>query len=495
MNNTKKILSGLLALTMTAGLTACGGGDTGTADNGGAGDAAETTTAEVTTTTQVTVEANTEELKDDEVAVIENAMTQLQDVELENKEIKWLAHYTKNPGGDGQSKTVGLELFERKYGGKVIDYTTTWEERWDHLSKYVLGGEGIDFWPGDDTYNFPKGVVNGMFQPVDDYIDLNSPIWQNTKTAMETFNFGGKHFSLITNVTAEQVVIYDTTTLEANGLDDPWELYKEGNWNWDTFKQMLVDYVDVENEQYGLDGWYLEKSLYLSAGVPTVQSVDGQLVCNLSDPTVEKAQNFGYELFTNGLVMDLEQFEWNIQPQLMGEGKELFLLWGTWGISGDPSTWWCGIKPENVGIAPVPSPADSDPWQSATMAGYALLKGASNPQGVALFAECDIVANNDEGAIAVADRKKMDDSGWSEDLIAREKEINALAAKYPVYELATGCSQDIAAYTTEGGSNVGTRAAYHGTDWATTRESLADPIGLMVSEVNNELQAKIAEFN
>ena len=74
-----------------------------------------------------------------------------------------------------------------------------------------------------------------MFQPVDDYIDLDSDIWSKTKTAMELMNFGVKHYEFVTDVTAEQVVIYNTQTIEENGFDDPWELYKEGKWNWDTF--------------------------------------------------------------------------------------------------------------------------------------------------------------------------------------------------------------------------------------------------------------------
>ncbi len=34
----------------------------------------------------------------------------------------------------------------------------------------------------------------------------------------------------------------------------------------------------------------------------------------------------------------------------------------------------------------------------------------------------------------------------------------------------------------------------HGTDWASTRESIADTIIMLVDEVNTELQAKVAEM-
>ncbi len=484
MNNIKKIFAGLMALSMMAGLTACG-------NNDGSSDATSEETT--TTTTAKTVAVNTEELKEDEAAALEDTMSQLQDVELENKTIKWLAHYDLNPSSNGASKSVGLEMFEKKYGGEIQYYPTTWENRFNDLSTYVLGGEGIDFFPGDDTANFPKGIVSGMFQPVDDYIDMNSAIWQNTKDAMELLNFGGKHYEFITTVTAEAVVIYNKATIEANGLDDPWDLYEAGEWNWDTFKQMLLDFVDEDSDQWGLDGFWAEKALFLSAGVPSVQSVDGNLVCNINDATVEKAMNYQYDLYTNGLVFPREQFAWSEQPSFMGEGRQLFYICGAWTVQAAPETWSTSIDPEDLGLAPVPSPADSDPWQGATLGGYALCKGAQNPEGVALFAECQIIGSNDESAVAISDRKAMDDYGWSQELIDKNKAINEIARQYPIVDLATGCSTDIASLTTDGGDAIGLRAALHGVDWATNREAIADTVIMLVDEVDQNVKAKQAE--
>lgn len=480
--NTKKALAGIMALSLTAALTACGG----------SGESTETT-AEVTTTTKATVAVNTEGLKTEEQEALDTVMEQLVDTELENKEIKWLGNYDLNPSGDGASKKVEVEMFEQKYGGTIKYYPTVWEKRFDELSKYMMSGEGIDFYPGDDANNYPSGIINGRFQPVDDYIDLDSAIWQNVTAAMDLFTFGGKHYQFVTGVVAEQVVMYDKSTLEAQGLDDPWELYEKGEWNWDTFKEMLLEFVDPDAGQYGLDNWFNEKALFLSAGVPTVSLKDGRLVCNVNDATVEKAMNFQYELYQNGLVFPLEQYSWNIQPQFMGEGSELFWLNGMWGVQGDPSTWTIQVAPENLGIAPVPSPAGSDPYQSAVISGYALCKGAANPEGVARFAECTILANNDPATIAINDRKAKDDSKWTDEIIERYKEINEITRQYPVVDLAAGCSSDIASITTDGGSQMGTRAAFHGTEWSTMREAIADTLTMLVGEVDDQLQEAIAE--
>ncbi len=248
----KRLLAGVMALSLAAGFTACGSTE----------EASDNTTEAATTTgtTAATVEINTEGLKEEEQSELEIAMAKLPDRELEDTEIKWMSHYDLNPSTTGESKKVELEMFEQKYGGTVTYYPTTYENRYNGLSTYILGGESIDFF-GEDTYNFPKGIVSGMFQPIDDYIDLDSELWQQFSNAMDVFEFNGKHYQFVTNVYAEQVCLYNKATIEENGFDDPWELYENGEWNWDTFREMLLQFVDEDSGKYGLDGWYNEKSI------------------------------------------------------------------------------------------------------------------------------------------------------------------------------------------------------------------------------------------
>lgn len=485
MKNFKKTLAGISALTLTLSMTACGGDSS---SNGGSSSSADEITA--TTTTAATVELNTATLAEEDAATLEEvADKELRDVELENKTIKWLAHYDINPStAKGDSEAVNISLFKSKYGGEIQWYSTTWNTRYSDLSTYVLGGEGIDFFPCD-TAALPKGVVSGMFQPVDDYIDLNSPLWQDVSEAMEIYNFNGKHYELVNSVTAENIVIYNKQTISEQGLDDPWELYQAGEWNWDSFEKMLEQFVDPDADQVGLDGYWNEKALLLSAGVPSVEAVDGHLVTNLNDPTIEKAMNWMYGLYNKGLVMDMSLYDWSEQPQFMGEGKELFYIIGAWAVQSNPDTWNTKIPVENLGLAPVPSPEGSDPYQAATLDGWVICKGAANPEGVALFSECTRLANTSDDAIAIGDKKAKEDFQWTDELIAINKEINELARKYPVVDLATGVSTDVASLTTDGGSQIGLRAAFHGVEWATNREEIADVVDMLVQEVDDQLTA------
>jgi hypothetical protein len=499
MKKVNKILSGALSVALIAALSACGAPaaqtDAGGTTAGGTDAAADTTTSqEVVTTTVATVEINTSTFALNEQEAIEAAVSKIPDVELENTEIKWLAHYDPFHANDaGQPKSVGLELFEKKFGGTIKWYETTWSWRWDDLSTFVLGGEGIDFFAGDDEGGLPMGVVNGMFQPVDQYINIDDPIWDASRSGMEATKFGDKQYALVNSVNSRFVLAYSANTIEENGLEDPYEQWKNGEWNWDTMKASLLDFCDVENEMYGLDGWWFERGLFCTTGVPMVDIVDGQLVCNINSPEVEKVMDYGYDLWQNGLIMDKSLAGFTETPAHMGEGKQLFYVVGYYQFTQSPEVWPTKIAPEDLRIVPVPGPAGQETEYTTTrLDGYFITKGAANPMGVVALTYCDIVGMEDEGVQAVARRQRVTDYQLSDLVMDTNDEINEIARANPVVEYAAGVSNDVMQLTTDGGETVGIRASFHGTEWATTREATADAVIMLVDEVNTTLQGILA---
>ncbi len=173
----------------------------------------------------------------------------------------------------------------------------------------------------------------------------------------------------------------------------------------------------------------------------------------------------------------------------MGEGKELFFICGTWTLMADPSTWECGIAPEDARWVPIPCPADAEEiYQPATAGGYCLCKGASNPLGVALYVECELVAGLDEETKAINRQKQKDDYQWSDILIEQLEEINKQAKEHPIVEMAGGVSSDLSSLLTDADTE-GIKASMHGTDWPTTRDTMNDTVVTMVDEFNAELSA------
>ena len=144
MKNVKKAIAFISALTLMGTFTACGRTDSSTSSK-----SAETS-AETSATTETTPAKELDE--DDKAAVAE--MDIGDDEKLENGTVKWLSFWDLNPA-NGKPKSVELELFETKYGGKIEYIPTTYENRYIDLSNLVLGGTAPDLFPAADLDTFP----------------------------------------------------------------------------------------------------------------------------------------------------------------------------------------------------------------------------------------------------------------------------------------------------------------------------------------------------
>lgn len=473
MKNLKRILSGFTALALACGLTACGGD----------GAANET---EATTTT-ATVPINTEPLSEEDANKVGEVADTLTG-ELENKTIKWFSFYDPfHATGSGNTKALSLELFETKYGGEIEYIETTWQNRFNDLSTKIIGGDGIDFIAGGDLDSFPKGVPSGMFQPYDSYIDWENPLWAEQKELNDKFVLNDNHYIMCLQATSGQVVYYNRSTIENLGFDDPAELLENGEWTWDSFKNMLMDYCDVENEQYGLDGWFNEQPLMLTCGVPSVEMKDGKLVHNISDPNLERVMNFMSDLNKNGLVLDKNLFNWTVHNEFIGEGKELFYISGIYEVESASELWSKVFgEPEDVMFVPLPKDPQADKYYlPAGLEAYMLCKGAQNPEGVARFMECCLAANSDERTQEIAVEKRRNDFGWTEEMIEMYDKITEMSRENPVYDLHSGCPTDL--YDILDSGEYGIRAAFAGLDWATVREALYEVLDVYITEFNAEI--------
>ncbi|MCM1330517.1 MAG: extracellular solute-binding protein [Ruminococcus sp.] len=477
MKNFKKIIAAAVALSSVMSLAACG-------------DGGSDSTPETTTTTAITVAINSETLAAEEQQQVADAASLLPDVELENKNIKWFSFYDPfHPTTSGNTKSISLELFEEKYDGTIEYIPTEWGKRFDDLSINIMGGTGIDFIAGGDLDSFPRGVPIGQFETYDEYVDFDSELWSTVKKANDMFVINGGHYLMITQVTGGSIVVYNRQTIENYGFDDPAELFANGEWTWSAFKNMLTEFVDNDEGRYGLDGWFNEKPLMLSGGVPPLELRDGKLVSNLYDERLEKAMNFMYDLNKNGLVLDKNIMGWNVHPEFIGQGTEIFYIDGTHVLESAPEIWTETYgAAEDVMFVPIPKMDDSDTYYiNAGMEAFMLCKGAQNPEGVARFMECCIAAALDENAAAIADRKSKEDYGWSDEMIEMKHTIAQMAKENPVYSIHTGVGSELSSMLDSG--DQGIRAPFYGTEWATVRESLADATDTYIEEFNASLEA------
>lgn len=472
--NFRKTAAFCTALCITASMTACGS----SGDDSEHGYLLDDTT----TTTAFTVELNTETLAPEQDAQVNDLADSLTG-ELENKTIKWLSFYDPwHPTGFGNTKPVSVELFEKKYDGVIETYSTTWANQYSDLSTFILGGEGIDFFPAAEAV--PKCVLSGMTQSYDDYVDWTNPLWESVSGLNDMFAVGGKHYLMACQATEGYVVYYNRKTIEALGFDDPKELYENGEWTLEKFKEMLLDYVDPDSEQYGLDGWFNATPLYLASGVPSVSLSDGKLVNNMMDPAFERAMQYQYDLNKNGLILDKSLFNWQPQIQYIGEGKELFYIGGLYEIEQSPDIWTKNFgSAEDVFFVPVPKDEKADKYYyNAEIDCYNLCKGAGNPEGVARLMECVIASYYDENAQQISNEKHKSDYGWSDEMLEMKAEVKRITTENPVRDIYGGLPTETANVISDA-----INQPLQGNDWYSVRDSVYDTVEVGVNDANDQI--------
>ncbi len=405
---------------------------------------------------------------------------------LENKTIKWMANWDINPDATGKNTPIELAIFQSRYGGNVKYYNVDWNTRYDSLANAINGGEGIDFFPAGDLDAFPKGALKEMFVPIDDYVDFNDPLFKDVKDVSDMFEWKGKHYVFVNDISGDYcVIIYNRDTMEENGLEDPAELFAKGEWTWDTFQKQLQQFVDVDNEQYGIDGWWYEAGLSATCGVPYIGLEDGKLVNNLKDPAIERLQNWMYELGTANYV-SIDEHGWKEMPNYIGEGKELFYPCGAWALYSEKAQWSADFG-ENVMFVPMPKDPNSDKYYiPCGLDGYLMVKNGQNPEGVAKFAACKRMAITNERAAEIATQQLYDDYGWTDEMVEMLHKCHEMAKENPYYDFYRAVSEDVTDLL-DSNEAGGIRAASKGMyQWSESLGAVNAAIDAYLDDYNNQ---------
>ena len=429
MKKCKQLLAMAVAVMSVMSLGACGNSDSSAAVSSNPGVALDSEKAEQ----------------------LESAVEDVDwgNTELANTTLKWLAHYDINPA-DGKTEDPAIKLFKDKYNGSIEWVQATWETRYTKLASLVSSNDSPDMFPSGDMDAFPRGAIAGMFQPIDDYVDLSTEYWSDVKNACDVFTVGGKHYVAVIEVVPDIVCIYNTTFVEEHGYEQPADLYAEHEWTWDKMREMAIDFSDVDKEMYGFDGWWWWKAFSHTTGVPIVGYENDQLTNNLENADILKAENYIYDLTKANVKYPAHLNNWHVRGPNdegtigLGQGLTLFCPCGLYEIEDAPAnTELMGdISAGEVMFVPMPSQDGSDPYMQSRASGYLLVAGSKNPEAFAAFMLCSRVATMDESVKAIYLSTLTEDYGWTQEMIDMREECYRLAAEKPVFEFGDAISQE-----------------------------------------------------
>ena len=419
--------------------------------------------------------------------------------------IKWFAWYDSFHNYDeDEVVNTGYFTFKEKYGCDIEWVETTWAARFDELANLILGGTPPDFYPSSNE-TFPTYAIKGMFQPVDDYIDYNDPLWADMKDFVDKyFSLGGHRYIIATDNGFESVVPYNRRVIEEWGFDDPAELYYNDEWTWDVFYDMCLDFTDPDDDRYAIDGWAYSGAIMDSCGTQIV-SLDletNQYVSHVDDPRLERAAELLYNLSKNECIYPLWNNGWatrngtDNEGSGVKEGLTLFYIRGTWAFTGtveEISNNWGDVSQGELMFVPMPRDpqGDGNYYIQANAAGYCIISGASNPEGVALFASCERFKVLDPTVVSI-DRRQLEEKYlWTQEMLEMYDECKALAQKgeNTLVEYGEGLGNRLYSVS-DGMKTIARTAAANATTWAQSKESNGEKLQYYIDELN----AQVAEY-
>ena len=280
--NYKKYIAAVMALSMATGVAGCGSSS----------DSSSKAEDDFSATENVAV-ADTESIE----AIPEGA----------EKEILYLGEGDLNPTKGSPEKSTELQLFESK-GGKIRFQQTSNEDRFDNLAAAITANKDIPDIFKYEWLAFPSQVVKDMYQPIDSIVDFSQPLWSATKDTADQFMLNGKHYVAPLGYSASAMLCYDKDIIDAEGLDDPYELYVNNEWTWKNWEDIMSSYVGnapADTERYGVNGFFRAHVVQQTGKrLVNYDPATNEFSSNLNDPDIEKAQNFLYNMMKDGLILN-----------------------------------------------------------------------------------------------------------------------------------------------------------------------------------------------
>lgn len=327
-------------------------------------------------------------------------------------ELLYLGEGDLNPTAGNPETSTELTLFQKR-GGSIKYSATTHDERFDKLAAAITANKDVPDIFKYEWIAFPSQIVREMYQPIDSIVDFDSDLWSPTKDVADQFVLKGEHYVAPVGYEASAMLCYDNSVIESEGLDDPYQLYLDGEWTWSAWENIMTDYVGnaTDTERYGVNGFFKNHFVQQTGKRLVEYDADSNtFVNNLKDPDIEKAENMLYDMNKKGLILG----GWIGSASDCFSQNCLFYAMGDWAYTGNSGP----KEGDNWAIVPIPA-SDDNPQKITTsnMTAYMWVKGSDKADAVKCWFECNRVAKTDPKYAETNKEKFMENNPyWTEEM-------------------------------------------------------------------------------
>ena len=299
---------------------------------------------------------------------------------------------------------VTIANFEKEYSMKVkVEYANQ-DNYMTKIASLVSTNDSPDVGVIINSQNrqgcFPIGAAT-VFQAASvSKQDLNDSFWD--KDAMNNFKIKGKPFAFIAYknwYNAHGVLMYNADMFKEDGITSPYDLWKAGNWNWDTLKS-TAEAIKKKGHKYGMVVNMVYNNM-ASAGTDFVSYDGSSFKSTITDAKTVKAWTFNAQMVEAGL-----QPVYGTDTNAFQAGEAGMFSTNLWTMRKDGLLNTCKFE---VMCVPYPSPADQEFTLVAGANLFAIPKGAKNPVGGGVFLRYFLDSANNGNFADVSINPKMEE--------------------------------------------------------------------------------------
>ncbi len=254
-------------------------------------------------------------------------------------------------------------LFTEETGIKVTYETVVADNYQTRLSAMIMGNNAPSCAAMVSSW-YPQPITRGLLQPL-----KNVPGWDFTEdiyatSLMDEFAYMGEHYALTLKGSVNPtftVMFFNRDLMTQFGVvKDPYQLWKEGNWNWDTCLEIAQKCTNPSKGMYGMtitwQYWWM-----VSAGQDFVVPTNDGLVNNVKNPEILKAWSHAWRMINEYKVVD---------PTFTGATPfyartSAMYAAGSYELQNNQPTYTPAMMADaNWSVVPFPSPAGQKPIAS-----------------------------------------------------------------------------------------------------------------------------------
>ena len=233
-----------------------------------------------------------------------------------------------------------------------------------------------------------------MFTSLDDYLDKDDDLWDSVRTVIDDFSYNVESTILPTHIEQGYSIFYNRDLVEEYGLEDPFELYENGEWTWDKFMEMMKEWCDADESFYGYQG-VTGRYFIATTGEKMIDIVDGKIINNLRNQIIERCMLMLEEMYKENLVNNA----WAEPANAMKDRKLLFYGMGTvWAYSTITESLAKAGMEDEIYFVPFPRDPNADKYYiNINPYGYMVPSNAPNVDGSVKWITMCRTAQTDPG--------------------------------------------------------------------------------------------------